>query len=587
MPAAANIVSVEIKLDGTLVPAEVMDDLHLLEVDASLHMPASATIELYDRDLKWVDDSRFKIGADIQVTIKSNAAVGENNSSANTDSVFQGVIAALDPYFSSAAAYAVMVIRAYDRSYLLHRGTKTKTYLNQKDSDIARQIIGDAGLSAEVAATSKVWDHIFRGDLTDYDFLKMLAARNGFVVVSKDRKIVVKSPTDLGLAEVALEYGENLLEFRPSLSMTGQVDEVRVGGWDRKKKQAVTGVAASVSFEPSSTGFGSRGPALAKTAHGARVLHVTHADEDQASAESLAKAFLNRLAANDMTGEGTAYGDPRIKPGCKVALTSIGTRFGGSYLVTRVRHRVAQREGYTSEFWIGGMNSGSVASLLTAPPHGSLARNPVISGLATGIVTNITDPEGIGRVKVKFPQLSETEESWWAPVIGAGAGNGRGLMVLPEVNDEVLVGFAYGDINRPYVLGGLWNGTDSMPDTAVANGKVEIRTFKTRAGHVLRFTDESGSEKIELIDKTTKNLLTIDSATGDIVMKASGNMTFEATGKMTLKAANVKIEGQGKIEAGAASIAAEAQGQLTLKGAMAELGASGITKVSGSMVQIN
>jgi uncharacterized protein involved in type VI secretion and phage assembly len=502
-------------------------------------------------------------------------------------SVFKGVVAAMDPYFAPEMSYAMMVIRAYDRSYLLHRGTKTKTYLNQKDSDIASAIISEAGLSPQVTATSQVWEHVFRNDLSDYDFLKMLAARNGFIVAASDRQIHVKSPTALGFAQVTLEYGSNLLEFRPSLSMSGQVNEVRVGGWNRKNKQAVTGVASSVTFESTSTGFGTRGPAMAKTAHSASTLHVTHADTEQAGAEALAKSFLNRLAANDMTGEGVAFGNPDIKPGCKVELKSIGTRFGGLYLVTRARHRIDQQVGYSTEFWIGGMNSGSVASLLTAPPNGSLARNPVISGLATGIVTNLADPENIGRVKVKFPQLSDTEESWWAPVIGAGGGNGRGFMVMPEVNDEVLVGFAYGDINRPYVLGGLWNGQDAPPDTTVVNGAVDIRIFKTTSGHILRFTDKSGSEKIELIDKTAKNLLTIDSTSGDIVMKASGNMTFEATGKMTLKAANVKIEGQGKIEAGAASIAAEAQGQLTLKGAMAELGASGITKVSGSMVQIN
>jgi uncharacterized protein involved in type VI secretion and phage assembly len=147
-----------------------------------------------------------------------------------------------------------------------------------------------------------------------------------------------------------------------------------------------------------------------------------------------------------------------------------------------------------------------------------------------------------------------------------------------------------GDINRPYVLGGLWNGQDVPPQAksaAVVNGQVEIRELKTRVGHVLRFTDTSGSEKIELIDKSGNNLLEIDTAQNTVTIKAQKDIVLQATGDILMKGVNIKLEGSAKVDIKAAQVQAQADSQIALKGAMAELSASGITKVSGSMVNIN
>ena len=64
-----------------------------------------------------------------------------------------------------------------------------------------------------------------------------------------------------------------------------------------------------------------------------------------------------------------------------------------------------------------------------------------VYGVTVGVVTNNQDPDGLGRVKVRFPWLSDDDESFWARVVTPMAGNGRGLYLLPEVDDEVLVAF--------------------------------------------------------------------------------------------------------------------------------------------------
>ena len=97
------------------------------------------------------------------------------------------------------------------------------------------------------------------------------------------------------------------------------------------------------------------------------------------------------------------------------------------------------------------------------------------------------------RVKVKYPWLDNEHESNWARVASPGAGATRGLLMTPEVNDEVLVAFEHGDMNRPYVVGGLWNGKDKPQRVAAKNGKVEFRSLKTRVGHEIMLQDGEGA----------------------------------------------------------------------------------------------
>ncbi|HEY9666693.1 MAG TPA: phage baseplate assembly protein V, partial [Coleofasciculaceae cyanobacterium] len=143
--------------------------------------------------------------------------------------------------------------------------------------------------------------------------------------------------------------------------------------------------------------------------------------------------------------------------------------------------------------------------------------NQRIYGVVIGIVTNNQDPDKLGRVKVKFPWLSDADESYWARVATPMAGKDRGIYYLPELDDEVLVVFEHGDVRFPYVLGALWNGKD-MPPADNGDGKNNLRVIKSRSGHVIRLNDEDGKETIEIIDKSGKNSLIFDTAKNAIAI---------------------------------------------------------------------
>ncbi len=188
-------------------------------------------------------------------------------------------------------------------------------------------------------------------------------------------------------------------------------------------------------------------------------------------------------------------------------------------------------------------------------------------GVMVGVVTNNQDPEGLGRVKVRFPWLSNEDENGWARIAAPMAGKERGMYFLPEVEDEVLVAFEHGDVRFPYVLGALWNGQDAPP-AKNDNGKNNLRVIKSRSGHLIRLNDEDGKETIEIVDKQ-KNSIVFDTANNTITITTSKDITLAAAqGTIKLEAQKIEIKSSAetKIEAGA-GLDLKASATMNIKGA--------------------
>ncbi len=210
-----------------------------------------------------------------------------------------------------------------------------------------------------------------------------------------------------------------------------------------------------------------------------------------------------------------------------------------------------------------------LASLLSSHPQDGSR----FYGVTVGIVTNNKDPEGFGRVKVRFPWLSPEDESHWARILTPMAGNNRGLYFLPEVEDEVLVAFEHGLAEFPYILGGLWNGKDKQPENN-NDGQNNRRVIKSRSGHIIRLDDTKGKEKIEVIDKSGNNSIVISTADNSITITADADITIKSSkGKLTLSGNGVEISSK-------AAVNIEAKQNMNLK-------AGPQLNIKGSLVNIN
>jgi uncharacterized protein involved in type VI secretion and phage assembly len=196
-----------------------------------------------------------------------------------------------------------------------------------------------------------------------------------------------------------------------------------------------------------------------------------------------------------------------------------------------------------------------------------------INGIVVGVVKSNT-LDALGRVEVRLPGLSDAEIGHPARIATLMAGNGRGTFFLPEKDDEVLVAFESGNINRPYVLGTVWNGKDKPPETN-PDGENNLRFIRSRSGHLVRLDDTGGAEKIEIIDKSGGNSITLDTARNTITIKAAKDIVIEAAqGTIKLNARNVEI-------ASSAATGVQAKGGLTLDGS------PGDTAITGTTVNIN
>jgi phage protein D/phage baseplate assembly protein gpV len=583
MPALTQ--QVLVKVNGTALAESVRNALVAVEVESSIYLPDMFSMTLVDdKDLTLTNGTTFALGAAVVISFgdATNALV----------EVFNGEITAVEPEFA-ADAKVRLTIRGYDKRHRLNRGTKTKAYLNMKASDIANQIAGAAGLTASVTATTVVYPHIIQHNQTDLAFLRQLAYTYGFEVTVRGSNLYF-GPQSGSRGTVTLQWLKELRSFRPRLSLAQQVNEVKVKGWDPKTKLAILGTATTSTAHPS-VGTGGSGGALAQTAFSSTASQVVVRRPviSQSEATKLAQAILDEINAGSLEADGVAIGNPNLLAGKKVTLQKLGSKFSGSYLITSARHTYLTGELYETEFSVTGATPELFSSLVESGDSAgeSTTGRTLWSGVVPAVVSNSKDPENRARVKVKFPWLDDQVESNWARVCAVGAGANRGLQWIPEVNDEVLIAFEHGDFDYPYVVGSIWNGKDAAPNNPQVdqNGKVEIRMLKTRAGHLVRFNDKQGEQKIEIIDAQQNTTLTMDTQNKKITIKSKGeievnsdtnitvkaaqNINLEATGTMTIKGANVNVEATtGNFSQKAMGTGTvQSTGPMTIKGAVVNI----------------
>jgi uncharacterized protein involved in type VI secretion and phage assembly len=190
-------------------------------------------------------------------------------------------------------------------------------------------------------------------------------------------------------------------------------------------------------------------------------------------------------------------------------------------------------------------------------------------GVAIAVVTQNQDDEGLCRVKVRYPWHDKPRESYWARLAVPMAGNERGTVFIPEVDDEVLVGFEREDLRFPYVLGALWNGKDKPP-LANDDGKNDRRTVRSRKQHYLLFDDgaqgvvELAHENGAVVRFTDNEIELKDSQGNQLKIEKSGAITLQANTQLNIKAASISIEATGTLEL-------KANATLTVRGALVNI----------------
>jgi uncharacterized protein involved in type VI secretion and phage assembly len=285
---------------------------------------------------------------------------------------------------------------------------------------------------------------------TDWEFVWRLAKRIGFELTVDDNRGSFKKP-DASAEEVELSYPDDLHTFRPRITAVQQVEKVNVRGFDFKAKQKVEKTANRAAQV---TEAGIKRAEVVQAFPGASLEIAGQSFTTQSEATTMAQSMLDQLANAYLAAEGACQGDPRIKAGAKLKITGVGSKFSGTYRVAKAVHAITGGGGYITTF----SNSVGEHTILGQAGGGNSGSSSVDS-IVVGLVTNNSDPQKLGRVKVKFPYLTEQESVLGARRVPA-AGKERGLSMLPVARRAGGGRVRERRPSFPYVLGSVFNGKD-------------------------------------------------------------------------------------------------------------------------------
>lgn len=335
----------DVVIDGRPIPAETEAHVVGLSVDDSVDVPSMFALELAGADdaggeLTWVDDPAFAVGKAIEVKM----GYGDD-----LETLIKGEITALEPEFVTHRL-PLLTVRGYDRRHRLQRGRRTRTFVQQKDSDIVAQIAREAGLMSEVQDSAVTHDYVVQANQTDFDFLRQRAALIQYEVGIDDKKVIFRpAPFDKGEA-MTLTMDDHLLEFYPRLSAANSVSEVTVRWWSPKDKKEFEG-KSQVGDELSTMSGKESGPKMSKAAFGdAPGTMSLHPVMTQAEADQVAKARFNVAALALTSGEGACLGRTDLRAGKVIRIDGVGRRFSGNYYVVSALHRYDPQRGYLTHF---------------------------------------------------------------------------------------------------------------------------------------------------------------------------------------------------------------------------------------------
>ena len=401
---------VKIKVDGA-EQTEMLDDLIAVTVDSNLHLPTMLTVELFDDTLEWIDDSSMDLGKEVEVMF-SEQPDPDSTTGPLDKVIFQGEITSIEPRFNKDGK-ATLLFRAYDKSHRLHRGKRSRTFLDVTDSDIASKIAKEAGLTAVVDTTSIKFEYLVQTNQTDMEYLLERARRIGYWAFANKDKLYFKKP-DFNLGDgPALTWPDDLREFRPRLSGVGQPKTSSAQGWDFKNYKEIEGKATTAT-KFNKAGISKAAGAAAEAAFdgdGKANIAVVHRPMVvESEAANIAQAALDDAASEYLQAEGESFGHADLLAGVVVNVKGVGDRFKGKYLVTSATHNYRHGQ-YMTRFTMTGRQPNTFRFLVGGNRSNVDRPQAEVSGVVVGVVTDAEDKDQLGRVKVKFPGCPRTTAS--------------------------------------------------------------------------------------------------------------------------------------------------------------------------------
>ena len=558
----------KILVDGEEVPCED----YIVSISSSTEFCKIATLEIAfeniisDEDKSYVSDlDMYSIGAEIELVLGYDQA---------DVSVFKGIIRKK----SVSKSCSILTLVAKHEAERMTFEKKCRIFEQQTIGDTIEAICGEYGISVKVEKPGNESEKRVQSNCSDWDFINIIAETGGMEVLTTPEGIVVKSVVEEDLTDqdqvLDVVRGYNLNDIQVEVDGRHSHKTYKCKSFDYTSQEMVESTSSNSNVSQSVENVDDGEEQCS-------VLMGVSGGEQELDVMQNMLSVRNDLAF--LTGEVNVVGYAPLSPGDVVCLHGVGKGFSGKVLVSSVLHNIGPK-GWQTHLRVGLDDTFYVTRFNDIVPKPSMGMLPTVNGLLLAKVEALEgDPLEENRICVRL--INSDDMKLWCRIATLDAGNERGSFFLPELEDEVVVGFVDGDPSNAIVLGMLHSSQAPVP-MDITNDN-HVKGFFSREKIQLLFDDEKKALSIEtpggnklLISDDEKGLSLEDQNGNTIVMNDQG-ITIESKKALTLKAAqDVSIEGN--------NVNIKANAQLVAQGsASAEFSASGNTVIKGGLVQIN
>ena len=516
---SGGLASFSVTAGGSPVPDSVR--ILSVRVEKRVNKVSSAKIIILDGE---ADTGLFEVSS--SATFVPGAAIAiQAGYDADESVIFQGVVTGQRIVINDIVG-STLEVECRDAAITMTAGRKCLTFSQQSDSDILSSIIGTySGLSADVTSTDTQWPEQIQYYTTDWDFMLARAEVNGLVVTTINGTVAVIKPDANTDPVLTIAYGNNLLEFDADLNAMTQLPSANATTWDYKN-QAVS----TASAENNVTGPGNLSSADLAGMMGINDYQLqTTAPMETADLTNWCKAQVIKGEYSKIQGRVMYQGSALADIATYITLQGVGDRFNGNHFVSGITHDLSAGN------WISEASLGlsptwftEEPDVMAAPASGLL---PGARGLINGTVKQISDdPDSQYRILVSIPLFDQNGAGVWARLSNFYSTANAGAFFLPEVGDEVVLGFLNEDPRYPVILGSMYSSATLKPyNTLQPNENNTLKAIVSKSGLFVQFDDENivltvntPDQNMMIFSDKDKQITIQDENNNSIVMSASG-----------------------------------------------------------------
>lgn len=587
---SADLVTILIEINGTRIPDSYL--VRSITTDQRINRIPGATVTIADgsrveADFVASSADLFEPGGEITIF------AGYHDT---RKQIFSGLIVG-QRLSVDASENSSLRVRCKDKAVKLTLARSAVQYYDASDSAVQTKILMDAGLSADVSSTGEDLPQQARSHATDWDFILSRAEANGHVVQIRNAKATI-SPPKFDPPAFKAVYGDAILDVELDLSADQQIGSTQASAWD-PKTQTVLDAASS---EPQVNSQGTlSGSDLSHVLGSKQASLLSPGVQTAQSLTTWANAHMLKARMARIRGHITVPGNPMLWAGTQIELQGLGKKFNGDAYISGVEHQISDGT------WHSRLTFGLEADWFAerhrdVSPASASGLRPAAPGLdiATVLKTD-EDPEGERRIKVAMPLRADGGQGVWVRLASPYATKDAGIVFLPEIGDEVVLGFLNGDPDAAILLGALHSS--ARPAPIVPDAENTIKTITTRARHKVSFDDDRkiitiqtpGGHSVEMSDEdqsitiTDSNENTLEMSASGIKMTSPKDITISAEGSIKMDGATgVVISSDADVSVKGANVSLSADMQMSATGSgSAELSSTGNTAVKGALVNIN